>query len=118
MTRLRLLWPVALVALLVAFTAWWPLGAQPAPASPPLFTVGTTYVVLWECLPEYVAQAVSKGMAGGEQLNPCYAEEVTVQQIRSDGWLLVTDEGGNGWTVNPARMIGFKVAMPPVRAAR
>ena len=108
MTHLRLLWPVAIVALIVTFVAWWPLGAQPVP-SPPLFTVGTTYVVVWDCTIIAVQDQIAHG---------CYSEALTVQAIRSDGWLLVTDDRGTGWTVNPHRATGFTVAMPPLRAVR
>lgn len=109
MTRLRLLWPVALVALVVGYVAAYPMGAQQPSTSPPLFTVGTSYVVIWDCSIIVVQDHVGQG---------CYSEPVTVQAIRSDGWLLVTDDQGDGWPVNPARMIGFKVATTPLRAAR
>ena len=86
------------------------------PPSPPLFSPGQKYVFAWECLPEFLAQAVSQAMAAGQAVNPCYVEELVVQAVRSDGWLLVTDDSGTGWTVNPARAIGFKVAQRALRA--
>ena len=89
-----------------------------APSSPPLFSPGQTYVVVWDCAPEYLAQLLSQQAFSGQPLNPCYSELLTVQAVRSDGWVLVTDDQGNGWTINSGRMIGFKVAQVPVRAAR
>lgn len=110
-----LLWLPALVVALIV----WSVSAQTAgPPSPPLFSPGQTYTLLWDCAPEYLAQAVSTVMAGGQQLNPCFSEEITVQAVRSDGWVLVTDASNAAWTINPARLIGFKVIPPPVRAGR
>ena len=93
------------------------LSAQSA-SSPALFSPGVKYAVIWDCVPEFLGQAVSAAMFGGAPLNPCFAEELTVQAVRSDGWLLVTDVDGTGWTVNPQRAIGFKVAEPQLRAVR
>jgi len=84
------------------------IGSTSRAADPALFEKGVTYAVVWDCAPEWMAQYMSQMAAGGRPLNPCYSEELTVQQVREDGWLLVQDANGGAWTVNPARMIGFQ----------
>lgn len=92
-----------IVAGLLAQTAPMPAVA----ISPPLVATGQTYTIVWNC-------AV---IVAGDQIGPvCFSEHLTVQAIRSDGWLLVTDQKGDGWTVNPNRAIGLKLATQPLRA--
>ena len=79
-------------------------GQMPAPTAP-LFEVGRTYLVVWDCTPEYMAQVVSQMVLGGQGVNPCYTEVLRIDQVRPDGWIVVTVDGRT-WTVNAARMIG------------
>ena len=104
----------ALAALLFLFGAFTvPSHTQERP----LFAVGQTYTIAWDCLPTFAAAMASQ--ATGQPMDPCYVEQLTVQAVRKDGWLQVTDaDTGDGWFVNPARMIGFKSAAVPIVAAR
>lgn len=83
-----------------------------------LFLPGQTYTVVWDCVPAFFAAMASQA-AGGAPVDPCYVERLTVQEVRKDGWITVTDaDSGDGWYVNPARMIGFKSAAVPILAGR
>ena len=55
---------------------------------------------------------------GGQPLNPCFAEQVTVLAVRSDGWIAVTDEDGGRWTINSSRIYAVKVDRPDRVAQR
>ena len=88
-------------------------------STPPLFQAGQQYLVVSGCAPEYLMTVIARGLnVSPESLNPCFSEVVTVQQIRSDGWLLVTDPAGNGWTMNPASLYAFKRYQPGQAAVR
>lgn len=90
-------WRVSLGALL--FAAGVVFGRElvvMAQGEPPMFLAGQEIGVVWDCLP----QAVSP--------QPCYAEVLRVLHVRSDGWLVVVDDGGEEWTVRQDRMIGFQ----------
>lgn len=107
---------VCVVALILAAGVIGTLIPVSAAADAPLFQKGQTYAVAWDCWPEWVAQFASAQFAGGQPLGACYAEYLTVRQVRADGWLMVTDEDGHVWSVNPARMIGFMPKSHGVRA--
>ena len=109
--RMNLFSVVALLALVLAGT----LSGQDR-ESAPLFTAGRTYTIAWDCLPTFTAAMASQ--ATGQPMDPCYVEQLTVQAVRKDGWLQVRDDTGDGWMVNPARMIGFKSADVPIVAAK
>lgn len=64
----------------------------------PLFRIGANIAVLWDC----VSQAFVPPGA-----SPCFGEVLRVVDVTPSGWLFVIDEGGDKWTVNPSRMIGF-----------
>ena len=112
------------LAMLSLFTYALVVGCvtNPKPAgvqSPPLFQAGQQYIVLAGCAPQYLAVAVAKGLnTDPERLNPCWGEVVTVQQVRSDGWLLVTDTDGTGWTLNPAALYAIRLFKQGLSAAR
>lgn len=110
----------ALFIVLVIALVHGVVGAQRSHAAdPPLFQAGQAYLVAWDCTPAYMAQAVSQAMAGGQPLNPCYVEVLTVQTVRADGWLVVTTgTDGVAWTVNPARMVGLQAQPQGLRAAQ
>lgn len=100
---------VAGAVLIYALSNQAASGQAPA-SSPPLFQAGQQYIVTWDC-----SVVVSpQGQVG----KACYSEVVTVQAIRSDGWVLVTDADGIGWSINPARLIGFTLAERGQRASR
>jgi hypothetical protein len=94
-------------ALLVATVA---VSTQ-EPASAPLMVGGRKYVVAWDCWPADIA-------AGLGSVNPCYVEELHVQGVRRDGWVVVKDRGGVTWTINPARALAIAPAKPPQLASR
>ena len=103
-----------MVALLVG--GWLVVPGQ-SQDTPPLFTAGRTYTVAWDCLPVFLATMAAQ--ASGQPVDPCYVEDLTVRSVRKDGWIQVTDaSSGDGWLVNPQRMIGFKSAQVPIVAAR
>lgn len=102
---------VLLIAVVTSLTAF-----GQAPAQTPLFSPGQTYIVAWDCAPIFLALMASQ--AAGVPFDACYTEKLKVLAVRGDGWLQVTDESGDGWVVNQARMIGFKVASVPVQAQR
>ena len=75
----------------------------------PLFTAGQTYTVAWDCVPLFLANMASQAL--NASVDPCYLETLTVQAVRKDGWLQVTDtQTGDGWVVNANRMMGVKPA--------
>ena len=114
MARLKILgWLALFVSTLLV--AGGVMTSQSVPPSPVLVTAGQRYVVVWDCLPTWIADYISQTAAGGRPLPSCYVEELTVQAVRSDGWWLVTDEDGTPWSVNPARMIGLRLAAPALR---
>lgn len=113
----------ALMIVLFSVATLVGCASNPRPAvgvqSPPLFQAGQQYIVLAGCAPQYFAVAVAKGLnTDPGRLNPCWGEVVTVQQVRSDGWLLVTDVDGNGWTLNPHGMYAFRLFTQGLSAAR
>lgn len=83
-------------------------------APPPAYVVGETYIVNWDCLPEWMVRAAATAQ-GVEQANPCYTEWLTVRAVHRDGWLEVVDatdlRAPLVWRVNPARAIGVTRAV-------
>ena len=69
--------------------------------------IGHTYIVSYDCLPEWVAQWASHAIANGQGLNPCYVEVLHIRQV-SGTWMVGTDEQGRTWTINSARISGFQ----------
>jgi len=84
--------------------------SQAAPA-PPLFEKGGVYDVVVDCIPTWIARWISATQAGGAPLNPCFVEQITVVEVRSDGWLQTKDDNGTEWIINPARI--YAVAKKP-----
>lgn len=106
-------WGFLGVACVVALVIGRFAPAQAADA--PRFTKGQTITVIWDCVPEWVAQVASAQF--GQPLSACYAETLTVQAVRSDGWLEVFDPRDKSqWTINPARMLGYTVPQTGQRA--
>ena len=90
-----------LLGVLLGTILWVAALAQGPTVPPPLFIVGQTYTVVVDCFPEWVAQ--------GQPLNPCFAEALTVQLVRPDGWVVVVDPTtGQQWTINPARVYAIQ----------
>lgn len=107
-------------ALAIILLSWlvWPLVVPGHTQERALFQPGQTYTVVWDCAPAFFA-AMAAQAAGGAAFDPCFTERLTVQEVRKDGWLQVTEaDTGDGWLVNPARMIGFKSAAVPIVAGR
>ena len=98
-----------LVALLGAIVLVGVMAGQMPDASSPLFTAGQSYVLTWDCT--VVADQ-------GQAAQGCFSEVVTVNAIRPDGWLRITDDQGDTWHINPARLVGFKPAPVALKAAR
>lgn len=88
----------------VVFVAGLVVLAMPKPeaqTSAPLFVGGQDYIVVWECYPQ-----------------GCWQERLHVQGVRRDGWVVVRDEQGKEWTINPARAQAITLARPPMLASR
>jgi len=88
------------------------------PVDPPLWIVGQTYMVVWDCAPTWLTYMAAQSPQHPPEMSPCFDERVTVETIRADGWLEVRDTTGDRWTMNPWRMIGIQSASAPPRPAR
>lgn len=87
-------------------------------ADPPMFEKGKTYIFIWDCTPEYMRQ-LAMAATGGERLNPCFVERLTVINARKDGWVEVSDPADEGrhWIVNPARALATQLFVSDQRSA-
>lgn len=97
----------ALFSLLVLIGPWLipvPTQAQDAP----VFIVGQRYLFAWDCWPEWAPHLVSQMAAGGQPLDPCYAEPAEVRTVWRNGWLTVRYPSGQMWNINPSRAIGYQ----------
>ena len=109
-----------LVALVLALTLSG-CALRTAPVTPlsTAFQKGDTVTVIWDCLPQWVAQVASQALAGGQPLGHCYGEQLQIRDVRPDGWWYVIDAGaGDAWFVNPARAISIQRVQPTQRARR
>ena len=107
-------WLLALTCLvsLALFSAG--CAARSVRVEAPLVQVGDVVTVIWDCLPEWIAQFASQQF--GAALGPCYGEALRVDRVRADGWLDVTAQDGSRWRVNPTRMAAVQVQQSPQKA--
>lgn len=95
---------------------------KPAAQEKPVFEQGKTYVVVYDCLPEYLSHAASGMLFKGQSLNPCYAELLTAKSTTLPGYAgfrEFTDEQGNLWSINTNRIIAVQLKQQPaLRASR
>lgn len=106
-------------AVLGAFLVLWLWAPLSRAQDAPQFIVGQRIIVVWDCVPEWVTQLVSQTMANGQPLDPCFSEILEIRQVlKKDGWIVVTSEGGEQWTVNVGRAIGFRPLQPGTRVVR
>ena len=106
---------ILLFLLVVATYGLWGVAAQ-AQTQSPLVSPGGRYIITFDCWPEWVTLIASAQVANGQRLNPCYADDVTVTRLRSDGWAEVELQGST-WLLNLDRATGIAVK-PQTQAAR
>lgn len=89
---------------------------EAAPA--PLFEVGKTYSVVWECSPAVQAYIYSPEPRMAWVAPPdCYTERLKIIAVRKDGWMEAVDTSDNSvWFFNIARAIARRLYVPKADA--
>lgn len=108
-------WIFGALLLLALFAAVQSRVDVKAQTQAPLVSPGGRYIITFDCWPEWAALFASQ-YAGGTRLNPCYADDVLIKRLRTDGWAEVELQGST-WLLNLDRATGIAVK-PQTQAAR
>lgn len=110
--------PLFVVALcVVGFIMPLMVVSYPEAAEPPLFEVGKTYTVVWDCAPALQMYTASSAQPSAIAPADCYVERLKIQKIRKDGWIDAIDLRDNSiWGFNMNRAIARRIYVPPAAA--
>lgn len=117
MTRAILLAMCGALVTLTLVGAMLTVGTRTEAAEPPLFKVGETYTVVWDCAPALQMFTASAPQPSAIAPADCYIERLKIQKIRKDGWIDAIDLRDNSiWGFNMNRAIARRIYVPPAAA--